>query len=431
MARAAGDRGTRALAVLGLSAFVVGTAEFAVVGVLDKMAKSLQVGSATAGLLVTAYALGVCLGGPLLTAATLRLPRRLLLCAALGAYAAANALTSVLTGFTAVFLVRAFGGAVHGLFVGVACATAASLVPAERKGRAVAVVFGGIAVANLLGVPLTTYVGHVLPWQHAFLAIAVLACAALLLVRAVVPPAGADDGPRSSPAKQFRHIARAPVLALLATAVLVFCGMFTAFTQLSGYLQEVVGVQGGAVSVYLLVFGAAGSVGTAVGGYFADRAAGPTVVVATAVLAAALTVLHQLGPRPVGAGICVALWGLAGFGLAPALQLRTIRRAGPGGDLAATLGASAGNAGIAAGAAVAGGVTATHGFSALPLAAAAICVLTLPLTWLSRHDAKPLAPERPEAVDLAAGHPATGRPVPRHPAPESPSSGFPAPTAPR
>ncbi|WP_284715698.1 MFS transporter [Streptomyces sp. G1] len=376
---------TRALAVLGLSAFVVGTAEFTVIGVLDRMAESLHVSAATAGLLVTAYAVGVCLGGPLLTAVTLRLPRRLVLVGALGGYALANAVAALWADFAVVLVVRVLAGAVHGLFVGAASAAAAGLVPAERKGRAVAVVFGGIAAANLLGVPLATFAGQVLPWQYAFAGIAVLACAALLLTRAAVP-SSVGGGPQALRA-QFRHVAKAPVVALLAIAVLVFCGQFTAFTQLSGYLQDVVGVQGGAVSLYLLVFGAAGSVGTVLGGRLADRAAGTTVVAGTAVLALVLTTLFLLGERPVAVGVCVAVWGLAGFGLAPALQLRTIRRAGPGGDLAATLGASAGNAGIAVGAAVASGITGMYGYSVLPLAAAVICVVTLPLTWICRSEA--------------------------------------------
>ncbi|MET9377890.1 MFS transporter [Streptomyces sp. NPDC002992] len=375
-------RSTRALAVLGLSAFVVGTAEFAVIGVLDRMAESLHVSAATAGLLVTAYAIGVCLGGPLLTALTLRLPRRLLLAAALGVYAVANAVAALWADFTVVVVVRVLAGAVHGLFVGAASAAAAALVPAERKGRAVAVVFGGIAAANLLGVPLATFAGQVLPWQYAFAGIAALACTALLLTWAAVPPSA--TGGQQALRAQFRHVAKAPVMALLAIAVLIFCGQFTAFTQLSGYLQDVVGVQGGAVGLYLLVFGAAGSAGTALGGYLADRAAGTTVIAATVVLALVLTTLFLLGERPVAVAVCVAVWGLAGFGLAPALQLRTIRRAGPGGDLAATLGASAGNAGIAVGAAVAGGITGAYGFAVLPLAAAAICVVTLPLTWICR-----------------------------------------------
>ncbi|MCP3758852.1 MFS transporter [Streptomyces sp. TBY4] len=361
----------------------MGTAEFAVIGVLDRMAGSLHVSAATAGLLVTAYAVGVCLGGPLLSALTLRLPRRLVLVGALGGYALANAVAALWADFAVVLGVRVLAGAAHGLFVGAASAAAAGLVPAERRGRAVAVVFGGIAAANLLGVPLATFAGQVLPWQYAFAGIAVLACAALLLTRAVVPLS--VPGGQQALRAQFRHVAKAPVVALLAIAVLVFCGQFTAFTQLSGYLQEVVGVRGGAVGLYLLVFGAAGTAGTVLGGRLADRAAGATVVGATAVLVVVLAALFLFGDgRPVAVAVCVAVWGLAGFGLAPALQLRTIRRAGPGGDLAATLGASAGNAGIAVGAAVASGITGAYGFAVLPLAAAAVCAVTLPLTWACR-----------------------------------------------
>lgn len=377
------DRNRAALAVLGLSAFVVGTAEFVAVGVLDRIAAGLHVSVGTVGLLVTAYALGVCVGGPSLTALTIRVPRRPLLCCALAVYAAANALAALAPGFAVLLGARAVAGAVHGLFVGVASAAAASLVGPDRKGSAVAVVFGGIAAANLLGVPLATYAGHVLPWQSVFAGIAVLACVALALTLVAVPPvAGSGLGALRA---QTRYVMSGPPLLALGTAVLLFCGQFTVFTLLGTYLQRVTGVSGGAVSGYLLVFGAAGTVGTLAGGRFADRDAGTTLRVAGVVLAADLALLYAVGSRPWAVAVSLALFGLFGFGLAPALQLRTIELAGPGGDLAATLGASAGNAGIAAGSAVAGWYSTAHGFTGLPLAGAVICAATLPLVWMLRR----------------------------------------------
>ncbi|MFI1719523.1 MFS transporter [Streptomyces sp. NPDC020489] len=371
------------LGVLGLSAFVVGTAEFVAVGVLDRIADGLNVSVTAVGLLVTAYALGVCVGGPSLTALTIRVPRRLLLCCALAVYAAANALAALAASFAVLVVARAVAGAVHGLFVGVASAAAASLVGPERKGRAVAVVFGGIAAANLLGVPLATYAGHVLPWQSVFAGIAVLACVALGLTLAVIPQV--ENSGQGELRAQTRYLLTAPPLLALLTAVLVFCGQFTVFTLLGTYLQKVTGVSGSAVGGYLLVFGAAGTVGTLAGGRFADRDAGTTLRVAGVVLAADLAVLYAVGSEPLAVAVCLAVFGLFGFGLAPALQLRTIELAGPAGDLASTLGASAGNAGIAAGSAIAGWYGARYGVTGLPLAGATICALTVPLLWTLRH----------------------------------------------
>ncbi len=396
-----------ALGVLGLSAFVVGTAEFVAVGVLDRIADGLHVSVTNVGLLVTAYALGVCVGGPSLTALTIRVPRRLLLCCALAVYAAANALAALAGSFAVLVAARAVAGAVHGLFVGVAStsrryggtglglaisrglfvgvasAAAASLVGTERKGRAVAVVFGGIAAANLLGVPLATYAGHVMPWQSVFAGIAVLACVALCLTLAVLPQV--ENSGQGELRAQTRYVLTAPPLLALFTAVLLFCGQFTVFTLLGTYLQKVTGVSGSAVGGYLLVFGAAGTVGTLAGGRFADRDAGTTLRVAGVVLAADLAVLYAVGSEPAAVAVCLAVFGLFGFGLAPALQLRTIELAGPAGDLASTLGASAGNAGIAAGSAMAGWYGARYGVTGLPLAGAAICTLTLPLLWTLRR----------------------------------------------
>ncbi|MFF0018925.1 MFS transporter [Streptomyces sp. NPDC005374] len=372
-----------ALGVLGLSAFVVGTAEFVAVGVLDRIADGLHVSVTAVGLLVTAYALGVCVGGPSLTALTIRVPRRLLLCCALAVYAAANALAALADSFAVLVTARAVAGAVHGLFVGVASAAAASLVGPERKGRAVAVVFGGIAAANLLGVPLATYAGHVMPWQSVFAGIAVLACVALGLTLAVLPRV--ENSGQGELRAQTRYVLTAPPLLALFTAVLLFCGQFTVFTLLGTYLQKVTGVSGSAVGGYLLVFGAAGTVGTLAGGRFADRDAGTTLRVAGVVLAADLAVLYAVGSEPAAVAVCLSVFGLFGFGLAPALQLRTIELAGPAGDLASTLGASAGNAGIAAGSAMAGWYGARYGVTGLPLAGAAICTLTLPLLWTLRR----------------------------------------------
>ncbi|MFG3211586.1 MFS transporter [Streptomyces tendae] len=372
--------GGRALVALGLSAFVVGTAEFVVVGVLDRIAAGLHITVGTAGLLVTAYALGVCVGGPVLTALTIRLPRRLLICATLALYALANGVAAIAGDFLVLVAVRAVTGSVHGLFVGVASATAGTLAGPERKGRAVAVVFGGIAAANLLGVPLATYVGHVLPWQSVFAGIAVLSCAALALAFALVPRVP-DDG-RVALRAQTRYVLRRPVLIALGTAVVLFCGQFALFTLLGPYLREVTGVSGGAVGGYLLVFGAAGTVGTLVGGRCADRNTGATLLTAGTVLTLALTALHPVGAHPVAAALALAAFGLFGFALAPALQVRTLELAGPGADLASTLGASAGNAGIAAGSAVAGWVGTGHGVAALPLTGAVICAAALPLVWV-------------------------------------------------
>ncbi|MER7702198.1 MFS transporter [Kitasatospora sp. NPDC097605] len=357
---------------LALVAFVVGTSEFAVVGILGPIADGLGAGLGTAGLLVTGYALGISLGGPALTALTLRLPRRTLLLGALAAYVAASAGAAAAGGIGVLLAARCAAGLAHGVIVGAATSVAVALAGPGRQGRAISLVFGGISVATVLGVPLGTLVGQSLGWRAALAAVAGLGALALLAVRRTVPPTAAMGA--AGLAGQARGALSRPVLALLGTAVVLFTGQFTAYTYLAGYLTEVTGVDGRLVGGYLLAFGTAAAVGTFVGGRCADRRAAATLTAGCAGLTIALPALHLCGRSGAAAAVLVAGWGLVGFGLVPALQSRIVELAGPGGDFAATLGVSAANAGIAAGAALGGWTVSAHGVSTVVPLGAAICL---------------------------------------------------------
>ncbi|MGA5557378.1 MFS transporter [Streptomyces lavendulocolor] len=380
---------THALAALGLGAFVIGTAELVVVGVLGLVAGDLDVSVGTAGLLVTAYALGISLGGPVVTAATIGMPRRTLLWLALAVFVVGNLVAVFASAFGLLLAARAVTGAIHGLFIGVASTVAAGLVPAERRGQAVSMVFGGIAVSTVIGVPLGTLVGQSIGWRAAFTGIVVLGALALVAVLALVPTVTGSGG--GGLRAQARHAFAPRVLAMLGIGLLLLGGQFTAFTYLAPYLEDVTGISGGGVSAFLLIFGLASAAGTFAGGRFADRNADLTLLVGNTVLVLALGALHLTGSHPVLAGVALAAWGLVGFGIVPSLQLRIISLAGPGGDLAATLGASAVNAGIAAGAAVGGWAVAAYGVDRAPLVALTVCALALPATWAGRKLTLPTA----------------------------------------
>jgi DHA1 family inner membrane transport protein len=366
------------LLALALATFVIGTAELVVVGVLGLIAQDLDVSAGTAGQLVTAYALGISIGGPLLTAMTIRLDRRRLLLGALALYLVGNVLAMLAASFGTLLLARAITGALHGLFIGVAFAVATSLVPPEKMGRAISAVFGGIAVSAAVGVPLGTLIGQSFDWQATFLAIVVLGALALAATFALVP-AVPNQGTGGF-ADQARHAFAPPVLAVLAVGFLLLGGQFAALTYLSPYLAEVTGVSGGLISVFLLSFGAANAVGTLVGGRAADADASRTLVVANAVLVAALGGLLAFGSSPIAAALALAVWGLVGFGLVPSLQHRVVTLAGPGGDLAATLPASAVTAGIAMGAIV-GGWALASGASSPIVIGLLVCAAALPASW--------------------------------------------------
>jgi MFS transporter, DHA1 family, inner membrane transport protein len=372
-----------ALASLGLAAFTVGTSELVVVGILDPIAHDTGVSISTAGTLVTAYALGIAVGGPIVTALTAGLDRRGILRGALAAYVAGNLLTAVTTSFGLLLVSRAATGTVHGLFIGVATVVAARLADPGREGRAIAIVFGGIAVSTVVGVPLGTLIGQTLGWRATFVGVVILGSIALALVVAFVPRVQPEGtGGLSNEAHSALTF---PVLATLGIGFLIIGGQFTALTYLVPFLEQVTRISGGAISAFLLAFGLATAAGAFTSGKATDRSASGTLIAANAGLVAMLAALYVSGAVPALAALALVGWGLVGFGLvSTAVQLRVISLAGGGGDLAASLGASAANAGIATGALVGGQVVAGPGVRAVALTAAVILLLALPATVAAR-----------------------------------------------
>lgn len=378
-----------ALGALFLGAFVVGSAELVVVGVLPLVARDVGVSVGVAGTLVTAYALGISVGGPVLTALSVRFGRRLLLGLSLAAYVVGNALAVAASDFGLLLVARALTGSMHGLFIGVALAVAGKLVPPERVGRAISVVLGGIAVSTVLGVPLGTLIGQAIGWRAAFVAIVALGVVAFVSTLVFVPPV--DNAGTGGFATQARHALTPRVLAVLMVGFLLMGGQFAALTYLAPFLEEITGISGGLIGAFLLAYGVANAIGTFVGGWAADRGATATLVACNAVLIGALGMLYLAGSTPVLAVLALGLWGLVGFGLVPSLQYRVVGLAGPGGDLAATLPASAVNAGIAIGALIGGRALADGGASAPVVAGLVICAVALPATWATGY-LKPPAP---------------------------------------
>ncbi|AUH44496.1 MFS transporter [Streptomyces sp. CMB-StM0423] len=346
----AGARGTRranhVLGTLFLGMFVMGDAELLVVGVLDVMARDLDVAVSSAGALVTTYALGLAFGGPLLTALTMRLDKRAVLVGALVLFILGTVVAVTTTSFGLLLACRALTGAAAGLYDATAFAVALASVPPERAGRAIAVVISGVSVSAALGVPLGTVVGNLLGWRGTFVAVIVLAGAALAAAMALVPSVPAAEG---SAADQARHAFAPRVLAVLGLCFLVFASTYAALTYIVPFLAETTGVSGAAAGVFLLAYGAATAIGSFGGGRFADRNAAGTLVAGTAGCALALLTLCVLGANPVVVAVTMLAWGLCVFGMAPALQYRVVSLAGPGGGLAQSLPASAINTGIAFG----------------------------------------------------------------------------------
>jgi MFS transporter, DHA1 family, inner membrane transport protein len=386
-------RANLALAALFSGMFVLGSAELLVVGVLDLIASDLRVSIPAAGTLVTAYALGLAIGGPILTALTIRLNRRTALVGALLGFALANLLLVLVTDYALFVVARTLAGALQGLFIGAAFTAGISVVPPERMGRAISVIISGVAVSAATGVPLGTFVGQALGWRGSFTAIVGLAVVALVATLALVPSVPSTGG---GAAGQARHAFAPRVLAVLVLNFLAFGALFAALTYLVPFLQGVTGVSGALISAFLLAYGVATAVGSFGGGRFADTNAARALVVGTVGVTVSLLALYLVGTIPVLAALALVALGVFGFGMAASLQYRVVSLAGPGGQLASSLPASAINLGIAFGSAAGGVAIANSTASSAVVTGLVIAVIAVPVAWATGFLKPPVVRDTPE-----------------------------------
>ncbi|WP_405019906.1 MFS transporter [Kitasatospora sp. NBC_00070] len=396
-------RANLALATLFLGMFVLGSGELLVVGVLDRVAADLHVTISEAGTLVTVYALGLAIGGPILTALTIKLEKKIVLIGSLALFIACN-LAAVLTSSYGLFLVlRFFIGASQGLFIAGAFIAAMTVVPPERIGKAIGIVISGVAMSGALGVPLGTLVGQTLGWRGSFVAIvvgAVLTLGGTVALIPVVPPAGAGA------AHQARYAFAPRVLAVLFLNFIVFSSVFATLTYLVPFLQRVTGISGGVLSVFLLAYGAATAVGSFGGGKFADRNAQLTLIIGSVGIAASLLVLYFVGSIAWLVALALLAWGLSFYSIVPSLQVRVISLAGPGGQLAQSLPVSAANVGIAFGALAGGFAIDNHSASAPVITGLILGVVTIAVAWGTSYLKPPVVDESSPAAVQSVPEPA-------------------------
>lgn len=389
-------RANLVLATLFVGTFAAGCVEMLVAGVLDLLADGLGVSVPAAGSLVTANALGLAVGGPVLTALTTRIDRRRILVGSLAAFVVVMATPVVVPDYDLFLVARVVGGALQGLFIAAAFVTATSVVPPQRAGRAIAIVLSGFAASESAGVPIGTLIGHVLGWRGAFAAMLALASVALVAAIAVIPSVPSVGG---GAAGQARFAFAPRVLALLGLFILVFAAISSALTYLVPFLQQVTGISGALVSVFLLAYGATTLVGSAGGGRLADNHAARTLIVGTVGLGVALLALYVVGSSALLVAVVLVAWGLFAFGITPSMQFRVVSLAGPGGALASSLPASAANAGIAVGSIVGGVTIDVIGTRAVTLTGLTFAVAALVVAVLTRS-------LRPPADDPSVAPPA-------------------------
>jgi predicted MFS family arabinose efflux permease len=316
-----------ALWALTLSAFAIGTTEFVIVGLIPTIAASLQVSVPSAGLLVSLYALGVAIGAPVLTALTGRVPRKLLLLGLMLLFTAGNLVAWMAPGYEALMAARVLTGLAHGVFFSIGSTIATSLVPKEKAASAIALMFSGLTVALVTGVPLGTFIGQHFGWQMTFLAVAMLGVIAFAGIALLVP--GAIAGSAPSPLRTQLAVLKKPRLLLVyAMTTLGYGGTFVAFTYLAPILQQVAGFSAGAVGLVMLVYGVSVAFGNIWGGKLADRK-GPVraLQIVFALLAAVLLVLQFTAGNKLAVLATVLAWGAVAFGNVPGLQVYVVQRA--------------------------------------------------------------------------------------------------------
>ncbi|MER5508575.1 MFS transporter [Streptomyces sp. NPDC002766] len=348
-----------ALLALAIGAFGIGTTEFVIMGVLPEVAGDFGVSIPTAGLLVSGYALGVVLGAPLLTVLGTRVSRKKMLMFLMGLFVVGNTLSAVAPSFGVMLAGRVVASLAHGAFFGIGSVVAAGLVAPEKKASAISLMFTGLTVANVVGVPLGTYIGQAAGWRVTFAAVAVLGIAGLLGVARLVPETGRPDS--ATVRTEFAAFRNAQVWIAMAMTVLGFGGVFAAVTYITPMMTEVAGYSAGAVTWLLVLFGAGMFLGNLVGGRFADRALMPMLFTALGALSLTLLVFTATAHDKVLAAITLTLVGALGFATVPPLQKWVLDQASAAPTLASAANIGAFNLGNAL-AAWLGGVVISAGF---------------------------------------------------------------------
>ncbi|MBB5709936.1 MFS transporter [Sphingomonas xinjiangensis] len=313
------------LLALAVGAFGIGVTEFAPMGLLPVIAKDLEVTVPAAGLLISAYALGVVVGAPLMTLTTGRVPRRTLLIGLAGIFTVGNLLAAISTGYWMLLVARLLTSFNHGAFFGIGSVVAASLVAPERRASAVAAMFMGLTIANVIGVPLATWAGEHLGWRAAFWGIAALGVATMASLRLTLPRLPAPQA--SNALAEWRVLRRGAVLGALALTVVGSSAMFTVFTYIAPILREATHASLGFVTATLVIYGLGLTAGNWLGGRFADRSVDRTLIVTLASLSVILIAFAALMPHAAPSAVLIFLWGVASFALVPPLQLRVMTAA--------------------------------------------------------------------------------------------------------
>jgi DHA1 family inner membrane transport protein len=366
--------------VLTLSAFAIGTAEFVIAGILTQVAESLGVTEGRAGTLITAYALAIVVGGPVLTLWLARFDRRRVLIGLMGLFIAGNLVGAFTHDYATLLASRVLVGLTQGPFYGIGAVVAMQLVPPQMAGRAVGQMFAGLTLANVLGVPGGAWIGNVSHWQTTFLVIAGLGAVAAAAIAASLPrqQPGVQPAPALSIRAQLAAFRNTDLLASLAITMLAWVGFMTFYGYIQPVAERVAGFDRSALTWVLIVVGLGLVVGNSLGGRTADRNLSLSLMAWPAAMIAALLLVGLVAPHKWAFLAASFVFGVAAFANVPPMQMRVMKYGAGAPELAATANISAFNIANAAGGFIGGLVVDSRfGPAMIPFAAVLIPVLGL------------------------------------------------------
>jgi MFS transporter, DHA1 family, inner membrane transport protein len=365
-----------AILALAVSAFGIGTAEFVMMGLLPNVAGDLGTSVPTAGYLVSAYALGVVVGAPLLTALGARIPRKRMLLLLMGLFTVGNLASAVAPGYWTLLAGRFLAGLPHGAFFGVGAVVASRMVAEDRRARAVAAMFLGLTIANIVGVPAATALGQHLGWRATFLVVSAIGLLALASLALLIPRLPAEE--HGGVGQELRALREPQVLLGLLTAVFGFAGVFAVYSYLASTMTKVTGYSDSSVTWLLALFGIGMTLGVLAAGPLTDRALRPTLYGSLAALSVVLVAFHYAARSKEAAPIAVVVLGAVGFLTTTPLQMLVMNKARHAPTLASASNHSAFNLANAGGAWLGGvAISAGWGWTSPALVGAVLAVVGL------------------------------------------------------
>ncbi|ENX10957.1 MFS transporter [Acinetobacter variabilis] len=369
------------LLALAVGAFAIGTTEFSPMGFLPEIARDLEISIPRAGMLISAYALGVMLGAPLMTLWLSRYSKRKSLILLMAIFTIGNILATLAPNYLGLMGARIITSLNHGAFFGIGSVVAASVVPKDKQASAVAMMFMGLTIANIGGVPLATWIGQHIGWRMAFLGISLLGLLTMFSLWKALPEGQSSQKPDVR--QELEVLTRLPVVLALLTTVMSAGAMFALYTYIAPSLQSFTQASPALITLMLVLIGVGFSIGNHLGGKFADLSLDKTLIGFLILLMLMMLLFPILASTALGAGLALIIWGAAAFAVVPPLQMRVMSVAYDAPGLASSVNIGAFNLGNALGA-IAGASVLDLGlsYSAVSFAGAGLSAVALLLVLI-------------------------------------------------